>query len=257
MIDATFNNKIKKPLISVITVVYNGSKTCEKTIKSVINQTYDNVEYIIIDGGSTDGTLDIIEKYEDKIDYWISEKDSGIYDAMNKGIKVANGDWIYFLGADDILFDVLDDLFKELDIEKNAVYGDAYVPKQHKLYNGKFTKFKLFFNNICHQAIFYNKKVFQNRQFDLKYKFLSDYAFNISIFDEKKFKYVPIMIANYNDIDGRSSRIYDLNFKSDKLSLIKHFGKFYFLMFYAYKKLILLLHVLRLKSIVRKVLLKK
>lgn len=90
-----------KPLISIITVVFNGEKYLEKTILSVINQKYENIEYIIIDGGSTDETLNIIKKYEDKIDYWVSEKDSGIYDAMNKGINVAHGLWIGFINAGD------------------------------------------------------------------------------------------------------------------------------------------------------------
>lgn len=90
-----------KPLISIITVVYNGEKHLEQTIQSVISQTYKNVEYIIIDGGSTDGTLDIIHKYEHMIDYWVSEKDAGIYDAMNKGISLAAGEWIGLINADD------------------------------------------------------------------------------------------------------------------------------------------------------------
>ncbi len=90
-----------KPLMSIITVVFNGEKFLEQTIQSVINQTYKNIEYIIIDGGSTDGTLDIIKKYKDKIDYWASEKDEGIYDAMNKGIKVAKGKYLAFINADD------------------------------------------------------------------------------------------------------------------------------------------------------------
>ena len=89
------------PLISVITVVFNGAATLENTILSVIGQAYKNVEYIIIDGGSTDATLDIIRMYEDNIDYWASEKDAGIYDAMNKGIALAKGDYIGMLNADD------------------------------------------------------------------------------------------------------------------------------------------------------------
>lgn len=255
MIDIRLEHEMTKPLISVVTVVYNASKTFEKTIKSVINQTYNNVEYIVIDGGSTDGTLDIIEKYEDKIDYWISEEDKGIYDAMNKGIKIANGDWIYFLGADDILFNVLDDISKELDIEKNAVYGDVYMPKKHKLYDGKFTKFKLMFNNICHQAIFYNKNVFQNKQFDLKYKLLSDYAFNISIFTKDTFYYTPVLVAYYNDIDGNSSLTADLYFRDDKLNLIyKNFELKYFLFFYFYKLNIKILNIFKLKSIIKSLL---
>ena len=91
----------KKPLISIITVVFNGKQHLEETIQSVLNQTYDNVEYIIIDGGSTDGTLDIIKKYEDKIDYWGSEKDNGISDAFNKGIAYASGEIIGIINSDD------------------------------------------------------------------------------------------------------------------------------------------------------------
>ena len=102
-------------LISIVTVSYNAVLTIEQTILSVINQTYPNVEYIIIDGGSTDGTVDIIKKYEDKIAYWVSEPDKGIYDAMNKGVVVATGEWINFMNAGDIFTDgdVIDKLFHQ------------------------------------------------------------------------------------------------------------------------------------------------
>jgi glycosyltransferase involved in cell wall biosynthesis len=90
-----------QPLVTVITVVFNGAATLEHTIRSVIDQTYDNVEHIIIDGGSTDATLDILRKYEGDIDYWVSERDAGIYDAMNKGIALARGDYIGMLNSDD------------------------------------------------------------------------------------------------------------------------------------------------------------
>ena len=89
------------PLITIITVAYNAVKDIENTILSVLNQTYPNIEYIIIDGGSTDGTLDIIKKYEDKISYWVSEPDKGIYDAMNKGTLKATGVWLNFMNAGD------------------------------------------------------------------------------------------------------------------------------------------------------------
>jgi len=90
-----------KPLLTVITVVFNGAETIEHTIRSVIEQTYDNIEHIVIDGGSTDATQDILRRYENNIDYWLSEKDAGIYDAMNKGIALARGDYIGMLNSDD------------------------------------------------------------------------------------------------------------------------------------------------------------
>lgn len=94
-----------KPLLTVITVVFNGAATLEFTIRSVIEQTYGNIEHIIIDGGSTDATLDILRRYNNNIDYWVSEKDAGIYDAMNKGIALARGDYIGMLNADDFFAD--------------------------------------------------------------------------------------------------------------------------------------------------------
>ena len=114
-----------KPLITVITVVYNGEAYLEKTILSVINQTYESVEYIIIDGGSTDGTIDIIKKYKSKINYWINEAYNGIYDAMNKGIKLATGDWINFMNAGDLFYNlsVLEMLHKNFSGDLSILSG--------------------------------------------------------------------------------------------------------------------------------------
>ncbi len=136
------------PLISIITVVFNGKKYLEETIQSVINQTYPNVEYIIIDGGSTDGTLEIIKKYENYIDYWVSEKDNGIYDAMNKGLKLAFGKFIGILNADDYYEkDAIESLVLYLletkkdyvvanvkIIEKNSVTKPIFPLKKNKIY---------------------------------------------------------------------------------------------------------------------------
>jgi glycosyltransferase involved in cell wall biosynthesis len=168
-------------LISIVTVVYNGGEYLEKTIQSILNQTYDNVEYIVIDGGSTDRTLDIIKKYEDKIDYWISEKDSGIYDAMNKGIKLSQGNYLLFLNAGDIFSskNVIEKVIKVIE-QKNPsiIYGGANIYNA----NGVFLTYlrPLIFskNNlnwyatrvVCHQSVFVKKEVIvlYDIQFKLK-----------------------------------------------------------------------------------------
>jgi len=115
------------PLVSIITVVFNNKDTIESTIKSVLGQTYKNIEYIVVDGGSTDGTVDVIKKYDKYISKWVSEPDNGIYDAMNKGLKLATGDIVGFLNADDVLnsndcISAIVKTFEENDVD--AVYGD-------------------------------------------------------------------------------------------------------------------------------------
>lgn len=127
-----FSKKSKpiSPLISVITICLNSEKHLEQTIKSVIDQTYENIEYFVIDGGSTDGTLDIIRKYEDRIAYWVSEPDEGISDAFNKGVSLSTGDYINFLNSDDYLAlkDTLEKVSKKLSIESPLIaYGRVAV----------------------------------------------------------------------------------------------------------------------------------
>ena len=125
------NNNLK---ISIITVSYNSSKTIKDTIESVLSQDYSNIEYIIIDGGSTDGTVDIIKKYADKISYFVSEPDKGIYDAMNKGIKAANGDIVGILNSDDFYPNsyVISNVAKTFVNQAcDAVYGDLVYVKEN------------------------------------------------------------------------------------------------------------------------------
>lgn len=175
-----------KPLISIITVVFNGEKHLEETIQTVINQTYDNVEYIIIDGGSTDKTIDIIKKYEDKIDYWISEKDKGISDAFNKGIKVSIGDYINFQGDGDGFYssDSLEKVFQNIN-----PYEDIFVsamiqrisPEGEELYRSKYVenfdkKSLLFKMSMPHQGLFTHKSYFERYGlFDINNTFCMDY----------------------------------------------------------------------------------
>lgn len=176
------------PLVSVITVVLNGEKHLEQTILSVINQSYENIEYIIIDGGSTDRTLDIIKKYEDRIDYWVSEPDKGISDAFNKGILASIGEIIGFLNSQDYYFNDnviqrIIDVFKDNE-EVKIVYGKTYyVPVDSSEIVGimgeEYTGKRISKRNIMpHQSVFTKKEVFERfGLFQLNYKFVMDYEY--------------------------------------------------------------------------------
>ena len=214
----------KQPLISIITVVYNGAVTLERTILSVIGQTYTNIEYIIIDGGSKDGSIDIIKKYQAHIAYWVSEPDKGIYDAMNKGIQHASGDWIFFLGADDILYNVLHYIAPYFLNEGTIYYGNVHFGNNSKVYNGRYNKYKLSIANICHQSIFYPAQVFQQYKYDLKYPIFADYALNLQCWANHRFtfQYLPVIIALFAS-DGTSAQNQnkDWKFAQDKMRLIR------------------------------------
>lgn len=187
-----------KPLITVVTVVFNGEQFLEETILSVINQTYDNVEYIIIDGGSTDGTLDIIKKYEHVIDYWVSEKDRGIYDAMNKGVSCILGDWYLMLNAGDVLYrdTVIKSIgFPEVHREK-VVFGRAFMCFENMLWLRylEFNEKKL----PCHQAIFFPYLLAKNKSYNDSMQISSDSEYIKTIFSAPSFLYeVPIIISRF------------------------------------------------------------
>lgn len=172
-----------KPLVSIITVVYNGEKYIKETIESVINQTYNNIEYIIIDGGSKDRTIDIIKSYENVIDYWISEKDNGIYDAMNKGIKLCKGEIIGLINADDwyelntikLIVEnyLLSDKEKVLHGYINVITDnyDSYISENIK--NMKILKKGMILN---HPTVFVPNKLYEKYGlFSTKYKIASDW----------------------------------------------------------------------------------
>ena len=178
-----------KPLISVITVVYNGVNHLEETIESVINQSYDNVEYIVIDGGSNDGTFDIIKKYEDKIDYWVSETDEGIYDAMNKGISLSSGDIIGIINADDYyLTDTLNTVQKEFNKDIDILYSDCKFLDIDKLTTRKSNHNLLNIKmSIFHPSVFIRKSIYQRYGFfDSSLKISADYKFLHFLYKKNK-----------------------------------------------------------------------
>lgn len=181
-----------KPLITVVTVVYNGAAHLEETILSVIGQTYDNVEYIIIDGGSTDKTLDIIHRYEHAIDYWVSEKDGGIYDAWNKGVLLSLGKWISFLGADDCYLSKSLEKYSQLFYQKKDT---EYISSKVNLVKNKkvirtighewnWSVFKKHMN-VAHVGSLHSINIFKkNGLFNSNLKIVGDYDFLLQ-FKEK------------------------------------------------------------------------
>jgi glycosyltransferase involved in cell wall biosynthesis len=193
-----------KMKISIITVVYNGQDYLENTIKSVINQTYSNIEYIIIDGGSTDRTLDIIKKYEDRIDYWVSEKDNGIYDAMNKGIDIATGEWINFMNAGDEFYDreVLKNIFSNNKFKNtDVIYGNHNVVYPHKTRIEKAGNIEDIWkgSQFSHQTAFVSAKILKANKFNLSNRIGADFEFFYTLYKKNKtFKYINVIVANYS-----------------------------------------------------------
>lgn len=169
--------------ISIITITFNSDSHLAQTIASVATQSYENFEYIIIDGGSTDNTLEIIQANKKNIDLWISEPDNGIADAMNKGLSVASGEYILFLHSDDYLLDntVIEKAAQHLDGQTDIILLDIYLEKnKHRTYSRPrgFNWWLNFKNGIHHQSVFCCRKLFQKiGNFDEKFRIAMDYDF--------------------------------------------------------------------------------
>ena len=188
-----------KPLISIITVVFNGASHIRETIESVINQDYDNVEYIIIDGASTDGTLEIIKKYENMIDYWVSESDEGIYDAMNKGISLCRGDLVGIINADDsYLKDAFRIVKKEFENDIDILYSDFYFLEKGNFFRKKANHRLLSITmSVFHPSVFMRMKIYKEYGcFDSLLKISADYKLLYTLYkDNKKFKKTTCLLT--------------------------------------------------------------
>lgn len=209
------------PKISIITVVYNDAHNIEKTIKNTLSQTYNNMEYIVVDGGSTDGTIDVIKKYDGKI-IWKSEPDNGIYDAMTKGTNMASGEWILFRNSGDLFFDdtVIERIFSEYEDEgesfivgnirylRDACYKDVRPNiLTHSYYDAM---------PFPHPSTFVKRSVQMKFPFDLKYRNSADYKFFIQALKAgMTYHYVDMIVAIFDANCGASTSNYILSLEEN------------------------------------------
>lgn len=189
---------------SIITINYNNRDGLRKTIESVINQSFKDFEYIVIDGGSTDGSREVIEEFAGHIDYWISEPDKGIYNAMNKGIRVAHGDYLNFMNSGDYFYNknVLNDTLAYLNddiVSGKSVNEDFSARPFHVTSNPTMIQF--YKNTIDHQASFISSNLFKDSLYDENYKIVSDWKFYIEkiIFQNCSFSLMPVIVAFFQN----------------------------------------------------------
>lgn len=226
--------------ISIVTVCFNEEASIEETFKSILNQTYKNWEMVVIDGKSTDNTVNIIEKYKKHIAYFVSEPDSGVYNAMNKGIERATGDFIIFLNANDTFYSrkVLEEVAAVLkkDSEIKFLYGDVDCinedgsPDRVRHYQNVEKNPRAFFatNCICHQSIFYHRSLFEEiGKYEEDWKIIADYIQNYKCLVEHKVKsyYLPVIISIFKFGGISSNKKYRKKCKEEQKEFIKRFYK--------------------------------
>ena len=194
--------------LSIIIPTFNCEDTIISTLKSIVNQSYKNSEVLIVDGLSQDNTLVKLTKFI--VNYptikLYSEKDDGVYDAMNRGIKLATGDYLYFMGGDDVFYNnnTLTQVFETTNSNQDVIYGNVLFKNSKKVYSGESSVQRLVYDqvSICHQAIFYSKRVFKIvGNYNLKYFIHADYDFNIRCFrnDDLNIKFIDQIISVFNE----------------------------------------------------------
>jgi len=223
--------------LSIIIVTFNAAATLQECLNSIYKQPFPAIEIVVIDGQSTDGTVNILRENNDKIDYWRSEKDKGIYDAMNKALDYITGNWVYFLGADDILFDDFSKLASELKDENTIYYSRVLCTGGPTFPVSAYAFAKI---GICHQAMIYPRSVFDQYRFNIKYKISADYALNMQLFNHQQyhFAFKDHLVAKFNDT-GVSSLNVDEVFEQDRTAMVlKYFGPKIWLrwLFWRFKK---------------------
>ncbi len=228
---------MNKPLFSIITICYNAEATLEKTIQSVLAQTYPNVEYIIVDGASKDNTLAIINRYRPQLSKVVSEPDKGLYDAMNKGIGLATGDYLCFLNAGDTFFsaNTLQEMVDTLPADKcpDVIYGETALVdaegqfvRMRRLQAPEVLTWRSFRQGmlVCHQAFFARRELVP--LYDLQYRFSADFDWCIRIMKQSRLLHnTHLTLVNYLD-EGLTTRNQKASLKERFRIMAKHYGLF-------------------------------
>lgn len=206
--------------ITVGIVTFNAAASIERALESVLRNGSSSLELIVMDGASVDGTVDILRRYDAQIDHWRSEPDAGIYDAMNKVLQVATGNWLLFLGADDELLVSTDQVLKRFTREGALYYGNVQIQGTGMISGGEFSRYRLMQENICHQAIFYPRAAYKAKKYDSGSGMKADHRYNIELRGSGvPFIHFDETVSCFN-ATGRSS-VPDVSFEAIKLAAIR------------------------------------
>ncbi|SDR95001.1 Glycosyltransferase involved in cell wall bisynthesis [Mucilaginibacter mallensis] len=222
-------------VISIIIVTYNAVEHLQNCLNSIYQQQYPAIEIIVIDGNSTDGTVNILQENTSQIKYWLSEPDNGVYDAMNKAIQHITGEWVYFLGADDELLPEFSTMVTELTDNTAIYYANVFAEGRKRagyLNEYRFAKFGAY-----HQAMIYPKAVFIKYKYDTQYRISADFALTLKLYADKDFHFIykDYTLANFNHT-GISGTQIDVPFQKAKGGMIfKYFGLTIWLRYKIYK----------------------
>ena len=228
------------PLISIVTIVFNGVSTLEKTILSVINQSYKNIEFIVIDGGSKDGTLDIIKKYQNFIDYWVSEPDEGIYDAMNKGVIHSIGAWVNFMNAGDVFYSekIIENIYSDNNsFSSDFIYGDCLVEYSNKVVFRKARKLSSIWKGMVfsHQSLFVKSEVIRARPFRTDIGTASDFEFiYVGYKKNSSFKYIDQIFSKVTS-NGVSDRYRTQSLRTCRQIVAEHDASVILILYYFWR----------------------
>lgn len=215
-----------QPKLSIIIPSYNNADQLSTLLDSIKSQIFGDFEVLVIDGNSTDDTKEIVKKHGPLINYFVSENDKGIYDAMNKGIRASKGEWLYFIGCDDEFYstEALFNVFQQEDYSTAVMYGKIFNKTKQKVEGEAIrSKEELINTSIWHQSVFYRRAVFEQfGEYDLSYKIAADVVFNLSTFSQifNQWKFIDVVVSVFSG-DGISSHTIDLKYHENQKSLFK------------------------------------